>query len=112
MAPTSVETGNNHHNTKQGTVNPSLPPSLPLCTHPASALSSIPLPSILSPHGCRTAFNEYQLCVEARGRNDLTCLQRGRDYATVCPDKWVDDWKSDLEKGVSMSVGKAFVKGE
>ncbi len=40
------------------------------------------------------------------------CLQRGRDYSTVCPEKWVEDWKGELEKGVSMSVGTAFIKGE
>jgi len=38
---------------------------------------------------CRTAFNEYQLCVEKRGRTDASCIQRGRDYSTLCPQKWV-----------------------
>ena len=60
----------------------------------------------------RTAFNEYQLCVDKRGRNDVMCLQRGRDYSTVCPEKWVEDWKNDTEKGVSMSVGTSFIRGE
>ena len=37
----------------------------------------------------RTAFNEYQLCTEKRGKTDTVCLQRGRDYLSVCPEKWV-----------------------
>ena len=37
----------------------------------------------------RTAFNEYQLCVDKRGKRDLVCQQRGRDYSVVCPQKWV-----------------------
>ncbi len=60
----------------------------------------------------RTAFNEYQLCVEKRGRGDLLCLQRGRDYSTVCPEKWVEDWKDQTEAGVNMSVGNAFIRAE
>lgn len=45
----------------------------------------LPLPALV----CRTAFNEYQLCVEKRGKTDVTCLQRGRDYVTICPQKAV-----------------------
>ena len=37
---------------------------------------------------CWTALNEYQLCVEKRGRTDASCLQRGRDYGSLCPQKW------------------------
>lgn len=37
----------------------------------------------------RTAFNEYQLCVDKRGDADSACLQRGRDYDVLCPKKWV-----------------------
>jgi hypothetical protein len=81
-------------------------PSLP--QNPPPHHSSTPLP----PRARRTAFNEYQLCVERRGKEDIQCLQRGRDYSTVCPEKWVEDWKGDLERGVSMSVGTAFIKGE
>lgn len=40
----------------------------------------------------------------------MLCAQRGRDYMTICPNKWVDDIKSQTEEGVSMSVGKVFVK--
>lgn len=58
---------------------------------------------------CWTAFNEYQLCAEKRGKDDLTCLQRGRDYTSVCPEHWVAKWKEDEDKGVSLSVGKGFV---
>ena len=61
-------------------------------------------------NNCWTAFNEYQLCVDRRGRGDLVCLQRGRDYSTVCPDKWVQDFKDQADAGVSMTVGKAFLK--
>ena len=61
-------------------------------------------------NNCWTAFNEYQLCVDRRGRGDLVCLQRGRDYSTVCPEKWVQDFKDQAEAGVSMTVGKAFLK--
>jgi len=57
----------------------------------------------------RTAFNEYQLCVEKRGAEDTLCLQRGRDYTTVCPEKWIENFKDADAKGVSMSVGKAFL---
>ncbi len=77
---------------------------------PRTHLLTIPLPPFLLAR--RTAFNEYQLCVERRGKEDIQCLQRGRDYSTVCPEKWVEDWKGDLERGVSMSVGTAFIKGE
>jgi hypothetical protein len=57
---------------------------------------------------CRTAFNEYQLCVEKRDRKDPLCLQRGRDYSTICPVKWIESYKDALDKGISMSVGKEF----
>ena len=58
----------------------------------------------------RTAFNEYQLCVDKRGKADLLCLQRGRDYTSICPAKWIETWKGYAADGVSMSVGTAFVK--
>jgi hypothetical protein len=48
--------------------------------------------------------------VDKRGKTDILCLQRGRDYATVCPEKWVDDYKTQFDSGISMSVGTAFVK--
>ena len=62
-----------------------------------------------APHR-RTAFNEYQLCVEKRGKGDALCAQRGRDYVTVCPTKWISEWKDQAAAGTSMSVGGAFVK--
>ena len=61
-------------------------------------------------NNCWTAFNEYQLCVDKRGKNDLMCLQRGRDYSTVCPEKWVQDFKDQADAGVSMTVGTAFLR--
>ncbi len=64
----------------------------------------------LLPPPPRTAFNEYQLCVEKRGKADPLCAQRGRDYVTVCPTKWVSDWKDQAAAGMGMSVGTAFVK--
>ena len=57
----------------------------------------------------RTAFNEYQLCVDKRGREDAVCLQRGRDYTSICPEKWVESWRDAATKGVGMSVGTAFL---
>jgi hypothetical protein len=68
-----------------------------------------PPPSPPAPLRRRTAFNEYQLCVDKRSKEDALCLQRGRDYLTLCPAKWVETWKSQAEAGVSMSVGTAFV---
>lgn len=56
----------------------------------------------------RTAINEYQLCVEKRGREDASCVQRGRDYASLCPQKWVEDWKEQNGKGIGMTLGKEF----
>ena len=29
---------------------------------------------------------------------------------TVCPSKWISDWKDQAEKGVSMSLGTAVMK--
>jgi hypothetical protein len=55
---------------------------------PSPRLPSLSPPPLLLR---RTAINEYQLCVEKRGKGDLLCAQRGRDYATVCPQKWIDD---------------------
>lgn len=64
-----------------------------------------------SPHSpCRTAFNEYQLCVDKRGKTDLLCLQRGRDYTAICPAKWIETWKGHADAGISMSVGAEYVK--
>jgi hypothetical protein len=37
------------------------------------------------------------------------CQQRGRDYTTVCPTKWVEDWKDQTDAGNNMSVGNAFL---
>ncbi len=48
--------------------------------------------------------------MDKRGSSDLLCLQRGRDYSTICPEKWVEDWKAETEKGINMSVGKVFIK--
>jgi len=59
-------------------------------------------------NACWTAINEYQACVEHRGKDE--CGQLGRTYASLCPQKWVSDWKAQTEAGVSMSVGKAFVE--
>lgn len=47
----------------------------------------------------RQSINEYQVCVYQRGAQDPACLQRGRDYATICPQKWIEDWKSQAEEG-------------
>ncbi len=48
--------------------------------------------------------------MDKRGKDDLLCMQRGRDYNVVCPDKWVEDWKDAVQAGNSMSVGTAFIK--
>ena len=54
-------------------------------------------------------MNEYQLCIEKRGREDPSCVQRGRDYGSMCPQKWVEDWKEATGKNVGMTVGKGFM---
>ena len=54
-------------------------------------------------------MNEYQLCVEKRGREDPSCVQRGRDYGSMCPQKWVEDWKEATSKNVGMTGGKSFM---
>jgi hypothetical protein len=107
-----------------------VPVQLWSCAHHDACVTRVPL-------AYRTAFNEYQLCAEKRGKDDLTCLQRGRDYTSVCPEHWVScglsmaqkflheslcltvvlcfcsrqvaKWKEDEDKGVSLSVGKGFV---
>jgi Cytochrome oxidase c subunit VIb len=61
-------------------------------------------PNTNQANNCWTAFNEYQICVEKRGRDDSVCLQRGRDYAAVCPQKWVEEWKDQLASGKAMFV--------
>ena len=61
-------------------------------------------------NNCWTAFNEYQLCVDKRGKGDLACLQRGRDYSTVCPDKWIQTFKDQQDAGISLTVGTAFLR--
>lgn len=66
-------------------------------------------PNVNQANACWTAFNEYQLCVEKRGRHDALCLQRGRDYSTICPSKWVENYVDSAERGVSMSVGTAIL---
>ena len=38
-----------------------------------------------------------------------SCLQRGRDYSTVCPQKWVDDWKQQASEGRNLTVGTTFL---
>lgn len=47
--------------------------------------------------------------MEKRGRQDVLCLQRGRDYSTVCPVKWLEEWKEQTDAGNNMSVGKSFL---
>jgi len=67
-------------------------------------------PNVNQNNNCWTAFNEYQLCVDKRGKSDLLCMQRGRDYTAICPAKVVETWKGHAESGVSMSVGTAYLK--
>ncbi len=50
-------------------------------------------------------MNEYQVCVQKRGEEDLACMQRARDYLSICPSKWVSDWKSQSEEGVNLTIG-------
>lgn len=70
-------------------------------------------PNTNQANNCWTAFNEYQLCVDKRGDKDALCLQRGRDYSTLCPEKWVDEYKESISSGTSMSVGtKVLPKAE
>ena len=57
----------------------------------------------------RQAINEYQVCVYQKGAQDAACLQRGRDYNTVCPLKWIEDWKAQAEEGRNLTVGKTFM---
>lgn len=59
-------------------------------------------------NNCWTAINEYQLCVEKRGEDDILCHQRARDYDTVCPQKWVEDWKDLAAEGLTMTVSDKF----
>jgi hypothetical protein len=44
-----------------------------------------------------------------RGAQDPSCLQRARDYVTVCPAKWIEDWKSQAEEGRNLTVGTTFL---
>ena len=41
-------------------------------------------------NNCWQTMNEYQVCVEQRGKEDVSCLQRARDYSSVCPAKWIE----------------------
>lgn len=41
-------------------------------------------------NNCWQTVNEYQVCVEQRSKEDATCLQRARDYQSVCPAKWIE----------------------
>jgi hypothetical protein len=54
--------------------------------------------------------NEYQMCVDKRGPSDKVCLQRGWDYLNVCPEKWVDNFKTTAEAGAPITVSSNFVK--
>jgi hypothetical protein len=105
------------------TVGGALKKDFELDDHKVASLAAIAKINKLSPtrldrrfpnqnqlNNCWTSFNEYQLCVDKRGKNDLMCLQRGRDYSTVCPEKWVQDFKDQADAGVSMTVGTAFLK--
>jgi hypothetical protein len=40
-------------------------------------------------NNCWQTMNEYQVCAEQRGRDDVSCLQKARDYNTLCPAKWI-----------------------
>jgi hypothetical protein len=53
--------------------------------------------------------NEYQVCAYQRGDKDSQCLQLGRDYNTLCPQKWIEDWKSQASEGRNLTVGTNFM---
>ncbi len=57
----------------------------------------------------RQAINEYQVCAYQKGAQDAECLQRGRDYSTVCPQKWIEDWKAQASEGRNLTVGTTFM---
>jgi cytochrome c oxidase subunit 6b len=59
---------------------------------------------------CWTAFQEYNLCVDKRGYDDLLCRQRGRDYTSLCPENWIAGWKEQAAKGTLPGIGTHFIE--
>ena len=41
-------------------------------------------------NNCWQTMNEFQVCAEQKGKGDVACLQKARDYLSVCPQKWVE----------------------
>jgi hypothetical protein len=41
-------------------------------------------------NNCWQTMNEYQVCAEQKGKEDVACLQKARDYHSVCPAKWIE----------------------
>ncbi len=79
--------------------HPRPPPPFP----PPSASCSLPL---------RQTVNEYQMCIKELGATNPRCLQRARDYMSVCPSSWVAQWQGHVEAGNHMTVGTDFYIGK
>jgi len=41
-------------------------------------------------NNCWQTMNEFQVCAEQKGKADVACLQKARDYHSVCPAKWIE----------------------
>ena len=41
-------------------------------------------------NNCWQTMNEFQVCAEQKGKADVACLQKARDYHSVCPTKWIE----------------------
>ena len=65
-------------------------------------------PASPTPRVSRQSVNEYQMCVKELGDSNPRCLQRARDYNTVCPKDWIATWKGHVEAGNHMTVGTQF----
>ena len=41
-------------------------------------------------NNCWQTMNEFQVCAEQKGKEDVACLQKARDYHSMCPAKWIE----------------------
>lgn len=48
---------------------------------------------------CYTLYNEYHKCLKQRGEGSKECDTYARNYRSICPQEWIENWNTLREEG-------------
>ena len=56
-------------------------------------------PNVNQTRNCWVNFRDYHRCIKAKGQDYQPCEWFKRNYRSLCPVAWVEQWEEQVENG-------------